>query len=229
MAYPRVISETQTLLNALEGSNIARFGNGEIQLALGNDCSSQVYSEDLGRRLREILKSPAIGCLPCIPNIATPGPKADYWRKYTRPTYTRLYDPRRTYGSAFISRPDSSPNKFTADTFALIRRLWTGKRVCLVTGTDKSLTPIDVAGAAHISHITVADRNAYAVYKDVVFRKMLEVECDIFLLCCGAMATVAADDLAKARRHAVDLGHIGMFIRKFEAGEPLTRTDNDRY
>lgn len=229
MGYPRVLTETQTLTHALDGKNLARFGNGEIQLILGNDCSSQKYEPELGKRLSEILIRPHPRCLPCIPNIYPKGPKDDYWRKYMSPRFTRIYNSNRTYGSSFISRPDSSPSKFTGDTFALIERLWLNRDVVLVAGSDHSLVEADFGNALSFDHIKVPDRDAWAAREDVLSSFSDQDDRTLVILCCGALATVLADDLAAFGIHGIDLGHIGMFLHKFYAGEPLVRLESDKY
>jgi hypothetical protein len=51
---------------------------------------------------------------------------------------------------------------------------------------------------------------------------------DRALLCCGATATVLAVDLSARGVHAIDLGHAGMFLRKWRRGDPVQVTDADR-
>lgn len=230
MTYPKVLGELETLKACLKGQNIARFGNGEIVLAQGGDCSSQVGSPRLKATLRAILARPPANLLTCIPNIAgpVPSPKESYWAKYRAPQVTELYRAGVVYGSAFISRPDSSPEPFTAEHFELIESLWRGRRVLLVTGTEHSLRVDDLVGVAHLGRIVVVAENA-ALEVDMYLNQILKFQVEIVLLCCGALATVLAHDLALRGIWAVDLGHVGLFLRKWRNGQPLVRLESDKY
>lgn len=214
MIYPRVMDERATLEAAHEGLSLARYGDGELKIALDRDAKSQHGDPVLAKRLRQILVSPPSNCLVCIPNIATDAtPKIEFWRQYRDRKYNRLYS-RGPYGSSFITRPDSAPWIDVPEYWRRVVDLWRGRDVVLVRGSSKSLTAADLVDARSAEEIVVSRQHAWADYGSLMARLVDERGGRRVLLCLGATATVLAFDLAEAGVQALDLGHIGMFLRK---------------
>lgn len=212
MKYPRVLSEDETLARAASGINLARFGDGELRIAAGGDCISQRERfPKLVAEIKEMLGTPRPGCLVCIPNANAKTPKAESWANYREPKFVSLYG-MAEYGSAFITRPDSAPWIDTPDYWDRVRDLWRGKDVVLVVGDKKSISTEMMAGEAKSVREVIAPRqNAY--------REIDRIEAEIgnpagpVLMCLGVTATVLAWRMAAKGVHAIDLGHIGMFMR----------------
>ncbi len=215
---PPVMSEDETLDAALAGRSLARFGDGELRLALGGSCISQIADEALTAELCAILAEPDGAALACIPNVAAvPSTKAGDWRVYGSPRYTRLYGPG-PFGSAFITRPDSAPWIDRPDYWAKVALMWEGRDVVLVIGTDRSLRVEELIGAASVVVVEGPRRDAFAqvdrIEADIVQAvSRSDVTAPIVLMCLGATATVLAARLARKGIHAVDFGHVGMFMR----------------
>lgn len=210
--YPKVLSEQETLSLVLAGSSIARFGDGELKLALGRNCISQVAHPKLREELRHILKHPGERCIVGIPNLMVRGPKAAGWDQYLRSPWVDLYDQKIAYGSAFVTRPDSAPWIDTPEFWSSVRDTWRDRDVVLVKGSERSLRVDMMPEAKSIAEVPTPYRDAYAEV-GALFDK-LKGETRRVLLCCGATATVLAWRLARAGVHALDLGHIGMTMRK---------------
>lgn len=206
------LHELDTLEQAHAGRSISRFGDGELKIATGRDAKSQQFSPGLQARLCEILKAPPGPCLVCIP-IAAPGsPKTALWNQYQSSRYTGLYRAGATYGSAFITRPDSAPWIDTEAYWRRVTDLWRGKDVVLVRGSSKSLTAADLFEAKSVREMICPRQHAWGE-SPVIFRR-LKGETRPVLLCLGATASVLAYDLAQIGVWALDLGHIGMFMRR---------------
>lgn len=220
--YPHVLDERATLALVVDGRSIARYGDGEFKLcADGNGIKSQVRHPELARRLRAILRESG-KCLVGIPNIRSDTPKAEFWGKHM--AYGRfLVD--RPYVSAFISRPDSAPWINTDDYWQQIESLWLGQNVTLVRGSSKSLVAEDLIGAANITEVICPRQHAWAEYEQILDRIGTPKRA---LICLGPTATVMAVDLCARGVHAIDAGHIGMFIRKRRRGEPMWVTEKDK-
>lgn len=222
MKYPAVLSEDQTIDRALSGVSLARFGDGELRLAVGGDCISQRdNSPKLMAELRAMLANPPTGCLVCIPNVFSATPKAASWARYGETKYTTLYGAQE-FGSSFVTRPDSAPWIDRPDYWARIERLWRGHELVLVKGDDKSLTVEMCGSAASIRVVTAPRQNAYAEIDRI--EKEIGTPAGPVLMCLGATATVLAARLAHKGVHAIDLGHIGMFKRhagayRYQGGE----------
>ena len=125
--YPIVLGEHETVAMLAQGRSIARYGDGELKLCRGSAACAQGADKALGERLREILISGS-NCLIGIPNIQNmshlDADKRKFWTPYLTQTYLRFYDFHKTYGSAFITRPDSAPCIWTDDYFESLKRLW---------------------------------------------------------------------------------------------------------
>lgn len=221
-AYPNVWGESETLDLVVAGASIARYGDGEFKMAShGAGIKSQNADEQLSARLRAILLDSG-RCLVGIPNIRSDTPKTEFWGKHTR--YCRLLA-ERSYVSSFITRPDSAPWINTEDYWQRLESLWVGQDVTLVRGSSKSLTAEDLVGARTVTEILAPRQHAWAEYASLMQRIGTP---KLALLCLGPTATVMAVDLCAKGVHAIDLGHIGLFLRKHRDGRPMWLTKDDK-
>lgn len=225
-AYPVVMSEEETLARVIAGASLARFGDGELRQAdRACNIKPQVADVALTKRLRSILLDSG-ECLVGIPNIHARGPKDLHWQTYT--WAAKLLAEGRTYGSAFISRPDSAPWIDTPEYWQQLESLWVGQDVTLVRGAQKSLTKefLVARGAGEVHEVLCAPQNAWADYDQIMAAVGTPKRA---LLCLGPTATVMAVDLCEKGVHAIDLGHVGMFWKKKLRGDNATvRTDADK-
>lgn len=205
-----VLSEEATLEAALSGRSIARVGEGEFRLAINQPCISQAVHHKLAQEMRTVLALPeAHPCLPCIPRIWKGMTRYDFWNKFMRPPFISLQR-MRTYGSAFITRPDVAPNIDTAMYWERIRWLWRNKDVTLVIGTERSLNARTMPEAKTLRIVWSRRRDAYADIERVI--EEVGKPSGPVIMCLGPTATILAMRLAAKGVHAIDLGHLGMFI-----------------
>jgi hypothetical protein len=218
------MSEDETLDAVLTGKSLARYGDGEFKMAMGAGIKSQVADALLSKRLRDILQDSG-ECLVGIPNINAPTPKREFWNKF-RPCANLLTEKRR-YASAFVTRPDSAPWINTEAYWGKVQQLWLGREVTLVRGSSKSLTGEVLAesGAGHVTEIVARRQHAWIEYGSLLERIGTP---SIVLLCLGPTATVMAVDLCARGVHAVDLGHLGMFWKKHQRGDPMWVSEADK-
>lgn len=221
--YPTsVLGEVDTLRRVLAGESIARYGDGELKMAEHNaGIKSQPAHPALSERLRGILQESG-ACLVGIPNIYSKTPKIDFWGKYAR--YCSLLSDR-PYVSSFITRPDSAPWINTPEYWAMVESLWLGRDVTLVRGSSKSLTADDLSSARTVREIVAPRQGAWAEYDSLLERIGMPERA---ILCLGPTATVMAVDLCAKGVHAIDLGHVGMFLRKHRRGDPMVVTEPDK-
>jgi len=221
IVYPSVLDETATLQRVLDGASLARYGDGEFALCDGHEIPCQHFDSMLQRRLLDILVE-AGPCLVGIPNLQSATPKAPFWRKYAG--HARLLA-NRPYVSAFVSRPDSAPWIDTPTYWAGVQSLWLNQDVTLVRGSARSLIASDLGGAGMVTEIVAPTQHAWNDYEALLDR----IGCPArALLCLGPTATVLAVDLCARGVHAVDLGHIGMFMRKLRIGLSMQLTQADK-
>lgn len=220
-SYPHVRGETETLGRVLAGASIARYGDGEFKLCRGGSIKSQIYHDGIAARLRAILQASG-ACMVGIPNILSATPKAAFWQKYTESA--RLLAPR-PYASSFITRPDSAPWIDTPEYWTALESLWAGQDVTLVRGSHKGLTAEDLASARTVREVLAPRQHAWTDYASILERVGKPQRA---ILCLGPTATVLAVDLAARGVHAVDLGHVALFLRKYRRGESMTLTKDDK-
>lgn len=208
---PKILSELETIA-ACHNRSLARFGDGELRLAIGGACSSQKADKKLAGELRRLLTEPC-DTLVGIPNFVKT-PNRTTWDRYATHPFDKFYR-LPLYGSAFITRPDNAPWIDTPDYWDAVRGLWAGKLVTLVLGDRKSLTPDMIeAGETGGTVKRVVEAPRTNAYRDIdALAEEIGTEPGLVLMCIGATATALARRLDDKGVHALDLGHIGMFMR----------------
>lgn len=224
MYYPKILSEEETLDRMLGGASIARFGDGEWRCAAEGGCTSQRPEKGLAAELRNVLRSPSKNFLVGLPNVML-SPRKESWLRYADTLYTRLLAPGFTgYASSFITRPDSAPWIDTPEYWEKVRLLWKDRDVVLVVGNEKgsddkaeqkSLTVDMLKDDCSTLQVIVAPRqHAYEKIGQIEYAISRSVHPGgRVLMCLGTTATCLAWRLARAGIHAMDVGHIGMFMR----------------
>lgn len=214
MSYPKVLGEFETLELALQGYSIARAGDGELNHLRGKKNVSQVADPKLTAELQALFLQPPKGLIPCIPTMDPRCPKIANWKKY-EPLFERYLSPKVRYGSAFISRPDNAPWIDVPEFYDKMERLWKGLHVTLVANGERSFTKefLESTGAVSVHWVRCSYRDAYAAID------RLEEECRAAgrrtIICAGPAAKPLAARLCRAKIHAIDLGHAGMFHRRY--------------
>jgi hypothetical protein len=213
----KILNEQQTLDAALSGVSLSRFGDGELRLATGGTASSQRNtSPQMMRELAAILAVETPGLLVCIPDFNAHGPRRAAWQKYVEPRYAKLYG-KQTYGSAFVTRPDNAPWINVPEYWELVRNLWRDKDVTLVVGDRKSITEQVLQGNACARSIRTVWGPRVEAYAEIdrIERDVMQAHRSggTVIICLGVTATILAWRLAKRHVHALDLGHIGMFMK----------------
>ena len=209
--YPHVADEDNTVFLLRSGQSIARFGDGELKLCLGHNCISQDHTPKLEKALRNVLRNTSPTLLVGIPNIVSKTPKIEFWGKYTLPKYVNLLNPDMEYFSSFITRPDSAPWIDRPDYWQSIQRLWAGEDITIVRAEGKGLRDHHLKAAKSITEILCEEKNAFDHYHSLI-EKVKKVNNRVVILCCGPTATVMAAELDEDAYHALDLGHMGMFL-----------------
>lgn len=217
---PHVLSLTETLQYIVDHkSSICRFGDGEFNIALGNEIGFQHLSNDMPQRMYDVLQSNDGNILIGIPDIfgdlsMYSDFAAPWWGEYRLkelPKLQKLLKPGRTYFNACCTRFTSDYKEDQADNLIPIyRQIWDKRDVYIVEGEQ---TRIGVGNdlmdnAAKIYRILAPAKNAYDVYDRVVGSVKVHVpEGALIIIALGPTATILAYDLAKMGYQALDLGH----------------------
>lgn len=214
MNYPFVNEEWDTLKRVLEGASIARYGDGELKIMQGRRCVSQMHTPEIEAELKSIIGAAKTKALVGIPTLDTRSPKYHLWKGMER-KFTPFLNRAATYYSAFITRPDSAPWTGTPEYFDAIESLWKDQRVTFVGNGVRSLTPkfLMDTGAKHVDWIECSYAHSYPTI-DRLTTLARQAGNHRIILCVGPTATCMAERLADEHQ-AIDLGHIGMFWRRY--------------
>ena len=217
--------EVQTIDETLDyilehQSSIARFGDGEAAIMLGQSINYQQYDPQLAEELRFIVKKQSnpqlvIGLQEGIKNRFSFVPEAlAFWRQYLEDyeEFYLEYCHNPWYGSTFISRPyidflDKSKSK---SQFEKLKKIWEGRDILIVEGyTSRSGVGNDLFdGAKSIKRIICPSRNAYSKKTEIMEEILKHSEGRLILLMLGPTAKVLAYQLASKGIQAIDIGHI---------------------
>jgi len=223
MAYPHIIGEYETLDAIKEGMSIARYGDGEFNLAGFRKCVSQEADRKLQAELMQILntgstKNLAVAIPPLDNTARLPeGKKRDFWTRQAK-SISKHLNPKAKYYSSFITRSDNAPWIDTPDFWSGLVSLWKDKDITLVIGSERSLCDRNMQDAKSIKYIRGLYRDSYREV-DRIEKEIRGAGNKTVVLCLGATATVLAYRLCNDF-HALDLGHIGM-KRMFMKGRGL--------
>lgn len=232
---PNIVNDLETSEVISSGKySVCRFGDGEIDLMSGLDLKFQNYSQEISKRLKEIIQSENNGIMVCIPNVFSwNGLKhltiesQNFWIYHILEKYD-IWEENikkdKKYYDASVSRPYiRNKNKEKATViFSNLKQLWENKEILIVEGNKSKLGVGNnlFSKAKKINRILCPSKNAFEVY-DSIFENVKKYSEDkIIIIALGPTATILAYDLAKLGKVAIDLGHIDLeyewYLRKVQ-------------
>lgn len=242
---PNVMNDEETLDYILKNNcSIARFGDGEMNIILGNNIVwFQDYSNTIRERLIDITKTNNEKLLLCIPKVIyekkmdnyTNGAK-NFWKKhrfFIGGFYSKHFSGRGIIGDTNISRFYlGRKNKNDLDGYInKIKKIWDKRNLLIVEGYNSKLG-IDndlLNNANSIRRIICPNKNAFDSYEKII----LSVENnykkdDLVLIALGPTATILAAELClKYNIQSLDLGHIDIeymwYINKSDSREIIKK------
>lgn len=217
--------EVQTIDETLDyilehQSSIARFGDGEAAIMLGQSINYQKYDPNLAEELKFIFSqesSPTlvIGLQEGLKNRFSFVPDAlAFWRQYLEDyeEFYLEYCKNNWYGSTFISRPyiDFVDKSKAKSQFEKLKKLWEGKDILIVEGyASRSGVGNDLFdGAKSIKRIICPSRHAYDKKNEIMEEIMNHADGRLVLLMLGPTAKVLAYQLSIKGMQAIDIGHV---------------------
>lgn len=219
--WPICLTESETLAKMQAGKSLARFGDGELAIALGMGNSTHKPNKKLADEYVHILRSPSAMCLPAIPTMDPKSPKYDAWAQ-RKGTFSRVLDMGRVYGSALVGQISSCPWIDTDEHVNGFREVWKGKRAVGVSsgkpkhdlnGSDTSLQRVLSWDASEVILISCPAEEAYSEI-DSIESACVKIRPDIVVACAGPMATALANRLAGRGIQCIDLGRgLGLILR----------------
>lgn len=217
---PEILNDFETLEKIAQGHSLARYGDGELELILGNSIPFQKADDKLQVKLNEILKNNYEKLLIGIPNtFAKLGnltlSEMIFWRIFMsrrRSFLTSSLELKKTYYSAFVTRPYMRyQNKANAKKiFEAWKNIWHNKSVLIVEGegTRFGIGNNLLDNAKTVNRIVAPSCNAFLKYDLLLNSILSNSNYDLVLIALGPTATVVASDLAKKGIWAIDIGHL---------------------
>ena len=215
MAEHKVMTEHETLAALLAGKSISRFGDGEFKLAMkAGPLKQQHNDKSLVQRLLEILAHDGTSYMIGIPRRCADNPKDEYWEKM-QPRYEHLLREDFQYASSLISRPDNAPWIDNDEYYEQVARLWQGRRLCYVWGgSRKSFTPSMFRDVGAIDVIQSLPEQAWKDRGNILKQlDALATKPDLVIMALGPAATALVPDITSRGIQAIDIGHLGAWMR----------------
>lgn len=232
MYVPEVYDIEQTIQILLDSEcSISRFGDGEMKLIAGQDIGFQRASDELSRRLREILmqtiENHIVGILNVYGSLTMyTEDLQNYFRnylyEYDREFQYGLLNPNRKYYDAFITRPYISykNREHAGYIFEQFKKIWKGKKILVVEGDRTRLGRGNdlFDNVVECRRIVAPNENAFDVYDCILDAIIKQGKEYLVLLALGPTATVLAYDLARLGYRAIDIGHIDIEYEWYRMG-----------
>lgn len=219
---PFVYDTDETLKFIIEKkASMARYGDGELNLIVGNSIDFQDYSSEISHRLQEILIYDDEKFLVGLPdtfrkredlNFKT----REFWERYHNIHWNqwqkfikkgkKYYD--ATVTRFYLSYIDKTKSEQILNQW---RQVWEKRAIVIVEGRDSKLGVGNdlFINASSIRRIICPSHNAFSVYRKIL--KSVKENCNVdelILIALGPTATILAYDLYKKGYWALDLGHI---------------------
>lgn len=223
----RIKDELETIELLKEGNSICRYGDGEGKILLGKSAPDQVFTKDIAIKLGRILKTKE-KILIGIPWFDTRWFEKSYnvdhiknfseWHRY----YLPFLDYKKTYYSAFITRPDTVIHLLNKEYWKAWKSLWENKQVIYIFG-NVNLSGLDTDlfnNSKSIKLYKVAPRDTYdSLVKMKYYTKLEKIDRNIIILiAAGPAATVWAHDISIMGFQTLDIGHLGRFYKLYQQG-----------
>ncbi|MDJ0356570.1 GT-D fold domain-containing glycosyltransferase [Paenarthrobacter sp. PH39-S1] len=224
----RQMSMMETVNELAAGKSIARWGDGEIKLMLQPefDLMFQKSSPQLASDLRALMigyDSVSSDLLLALPTVYTTRLWMGIWAENWHKLKPVLQASTSRWANTHISRPPFF-QRHGRDAVDAWRKVWDGKRVCVVAGKGSrfEMIPELFDNVASVVRIDSEPTDAYPTLEDLKLRLDSLADVDIFLIALGPSGTVLAGYLASevgGRRQAVDIGHLASsYLNVFRGG-----------
>ena len=221
---PKILNLKDSLNEIISsGKSVARYGDGEFKLIMGENIGFQKYNPVLSKRLKEILTHKNENILVGIIDIFGYCP-SPYMKKVVMLCRGTLYK-YTNFSAAYIDACVTRRYTFADETEGIeyynkLKTLWQNKDIVIVEGMGSRLGVGNdlFAEAASIKRILCPIKNAFSKYEKILAECLKQPKDKLFILALGPTATVLSFDLTQNGYKALDIGHLDTcyetFLRK---------------
>ena len=230
----RVINPEETIrLIVNKHLSVSRFGDGEMYIIKGKDIGFQFHSNELSKRLSEVLNSKMEKHLICIPrslvDMSSYTLKARVFWKWSFVKNFRLWSQylkgNTIYGDSLFTRfyIDMKDKAVTGERLTILKMLWNDRDLLIVEGRGSKLGIGNdlFENARSIQRILCPSQNAFSRYDSIRIEVQKFETQKLVLIALGPTATVLAYDLALQGYQAIDIGHIDIEYEWYLRGSKM--------
>ncbi len=221
---PRILNIDDSLNELLiSDKSVARYGDGEFKLIMGENIGFQKYNKKLSERLKEILRNENEKVLIGIIDVFGYCPPG-YMKKVItlcRDTLYKYISFSKTYVNACVTRKFKFENEDEGiEYYNKLKSLWKDKDIVIVEGAGSRLGVGNdlFDNAKSIQRILCPIKNAFSKYDEILTECLKYSKDKLFILALGPTATVLSVDLTNSGYRALDIGHLDTcyeaFLRK---------------
>lgn len=230
LADPRTLASVKLpkVLNAYDalyaltssGKSMARCGDGEFKLIMGENISFQKYDPKLAERLKNILRNRNDNILVGITDAFGFCPN-NYLKQVMvqcRETLYKYLDFSKTYIDTNVTRQlGFQTYEQGQDYYNKMKTLWQNKNVVLVEGAGSRVGIGNdlLNNTASVKRIVCPIKDAFSKYDEILKICMEQPKDSLFVMALGPTATVLAEDLTNAGYRALDMGHVDTAYEAF--------------
>ncbi len=218
---PKILGINESIDEVIAtGKSVARYGDGEFKLLMGESIGFQKANPVLAKRLKEIIKNEddkvLVGIVDIFGYCGT-----DYWRKIImlcRETLYKYINFSNTYLNANLARCFIFETEAEGVAYyEKLKSIWKDKDIVIVEGAGSRLGVGNdlFAGAKSIQRILCPIKNAFSKYDEILSECTKISKDKLFILALGPTATVLAYDLAQKGYRAIDIGHLDTCYESF--------------
>lgn len=223
---PKVLKPLDSIKEIIRSQkSVARFGDGEFNLILGNAIGFQEFDPKLQERLIEVLTCPdedmLIGISDRFGSLDNLEPNVrNYWRDFLgkhRQEIYKLLDFNHTYidthitayGVEMVDHTTEEARAASEIFYNEVRKIWEGQDITIIKGAGEEHFTHDIYdNAKSVSYIYGPKAHAFREY-DRIFAEAKELPKDrLIIIILGPTAKPLAYDLHKLGYRALDLGHM---------------------
>lgn len=219
-----VHTELETIDKLIQGYSIARFGDGEILMMIGENMAYEKYDSSLKEHLQNILTKKEshpkllIGIPPSFiktdPNIGKG--QNFYWNYSIRYLKMNKYLPlltQKEYYSSFFTQLYAYNDEYCVQIVKKLACLWNNRKVVLFLNekvkAECLVTIMDMfKKATELNFEIVPSSFAWSIKSKLLEQIKKYDKSSLILICCGATATVLAYEATVEGYQVIDFGQI---------------------
>lgn len=215
----RSIEETIDILSN-SNSSVSRFGDGELNIAIGGSVYFQEYNEELSKKLRAILLSNSTSVYVGLPGMFYDDDRLNrqsrmYWSRYFIRRFFHLrniFNYNKIYLNSSFTRfyIGFRSKELSVKLLYSIKKIWEEADVLVIEGEKSKLGVGNdlFDNVKSLQRIISPSKNAFNFYGQIFEAAQSYGKSKLILIALGPTASVLAYELGLLGYWAIDIGHV---------------------